>query len=327
MLGGEITACREIHLIDVPEPKLPAGAEGDGLVLFQSSLGCLCGSDLPFYDGEFEGHAIPYPQPPGMSLHEIAGVVVESHAADWPAGTRVVAVPDGQRGLYERFVVSSEQLIAVPEELSNEKALLAQPFGTVLKALSRLPNMIGRDVVVLGQGPIGQMFNAGLRSLGARRIIGIDPISSRLNFSHAMGATDVVCSTGEQAAEEVERILEGGRPDVVIEAVGHLQQAFNAAVRLVRKEGLVLLFGVPPHTSDGVALHEAMWKNVTVTTSIHPSFKTMFPLAMQWIHEGRVDFDVLLTHRFPLAEIHDAFRVFRDREDGAQKVLVDFPCG
>ncbi len=327
MLAAEITDCRTIRLVHVPEPQLTAEQRDSGFVVFEASLGCLCGSDLPFFDGDFEGHAIAYPQPVGMSLHEIIGHIVESSSPQWPAGTRVVAVPERQHGFFERFVVSDRRLIAVPEGLPDEQALMAQPFGTVLHALRKLPNLIGMHVVVLGQGPIGQMFNAGLRNLGAQRIIGVDPLQSRLDCSKEMGAHATVCAEGGDAAAEVEALLDGGRPDIVIEAVGHRSQALNAAFELVKTNGTILVFGVLPNQCDGVALRGAMWKNAKILTSIHPDFERTFPLAMSWIDEGRVDFRRLLTHRFPVHEVQHAFDVFRDRQDGAQKVLLDFRAG
>ena len=327
MLAAEITNCRTIRLLEVPDPQLTAEQRESGLVVFEASLGCLCGSDLPFFDGDFEGHEIAYPQPVGMSLHEIIGHVVESGSSEWAAGTRVVAVPERQLGFFERFVVSARRLIAVPDGLPDEQALMAQPFGTVLHALRKMPNLIGLNVVVLGQGPIGQMFNAGLRNLGAQRIIGVDPLQSRLACSQEMGAHATVCAEGSAAAAEVESLLEGVRPDIVIEAVGHRSQAVNAAIDLVRNNGTILLFGVLPQHCDGVALRAAMWKNAKILTSIHPDFERTFPLAMNWIHEGRVDFQRLLTHRFSVHEVQQAFDVFRDRTDGAQKVLLDFRTG
>lgn len=325
MLAGNMTSARQISLIEVPEPVLPSAEVLPGQIVFQPEMTCLCGSDLPYFDGDFEGHPIEYPQPVGMSLHEMVGTVVATNGTRWAPGTRVLAVPVGQRGLFERFILSEDRAIALRPGLADELAMLAQPFGTVVHALKKLPNMIDKDVVVLGQGPIGQMFNCGLRNLGARRIIGVDPISSRLALSRTMGATHTISAKGEEAAEAVREVLDGGLAEVVIEAVGHKAQAFNDAVEVTRAGGLILVFGVPPHSIDGVALRAAMWKNLSFTTSLHPDFERTFPLAMQWIAEGRVNLRPLITHRFALSEIQAAYEVFRDRIDGAQKVLVEFP--
>lgn len=326
MLAGHFVSRRRIELVDVAEPVLPNEAECSGQILFQPEMTCLCGSDLPFFDGEFEGHHIPYPQPVGMSLHEMVGTILATNGQRWQPGTRVLAVPIGQHGLFERFVLPEERAISLDPRLTDELAMLAQPFGTVVYALKKLPNMIDRDVVVLGQGPIGQMFNAVLRNLGARRIIGIDPLESRVAVSRVMGATHTVCSTGRDAVAEVRDLLDGELPEIVVEAVGHRAQAFNDAVELAQPFGRILYFGVPAVPVDGLMLKSAMMKNLTISTSLHPDFDRSFPLAMQWIAEGRVNLSPLITHRFPLSEIQRAFDVFRDRVDGAQKVLVEFPA-
>jgi threonine dehydrogenase-like Zn-dependent dehydrogenase len=326
MLAGHLTQPRVIELIDVPEPTLPASSELPGQIIFQPELTCLCGSDLPFFDGDFEGHEVEYPQPPGMSLHEMVGTVVDTNGTRWTPGARVLAVPMEQQGLFERFLLDESRAISLDTRLTDEIALLAQPFGTVVWAMQKLPNMIDKDVVLLGLGPIGQMFVAGLRNLGARHIIGIDPVPERAELALRMGATRTICSQGRDAEEQMLSILNGERPHVVIEAVGHRVQAFDEAVQLCQEHGDILYFGVPPIPTPQINLRAAMWKNVRIITSIHPSFERTFPLAMQWLGEGRVDLSPLLTHRFQLSQIQEAFDLFRDRRDGAIKVLVEFPA-
>ncbi len=326
MLAGHFTECRSVNLIEVDEPSLPSASDLPGQIIFQPELTCLCGSDLPFFDGDFEGHEIEYPQPIGMSLHEMVGTVVETNGSRWPAGTRVLAVPVVQQGLFERYLLDENRAIALDPRLSDEIALMAQPFGTVVWAMKKLPNMIGRSVAVLGLGPIGQMFLAGLRNLGAKHIIGIDPVEERAALGKVMGATDTVCAHGRDAEQEVKEILGGELPEVVIEAVGHRVQAFDDAVILCREFGDILIFGVPPIPVPQINLRAAMWKNIRILTSIHPDFEDTFPLAMQWLGEGRVDLSPLLTHRYPLDQIQQAFDLFRDRQDGAIKVLVEFPA-
>ena len=78
---------------------------------------------------------------------------------------------------------------------------------------------------------------------------------------------------------------------------------------------------------DGIRWRDALMKNVTLTTSVGPDFACDFPLAMQWIGEGRIDVRPLLTHTFPLSEIQTAFETFSDRKDNACKVLIRFPAG
>lgn len=324
MLAGQFPAPRKVELIEIEEPELDPN--GSGQIIFQPEMTCLCGSDLPFFDGDFEGHEIPYPQPVGKSLHEMVGTVIATNGTRWKPGQRILTVPEEQMGLWERYVVSEDRSMALDDRLSDELAMLAQPFGTVVWALKKLPNMIDKDAVVLGLGPIGQMFVTGLRNMGARKIIGIDPIPERTELAKTMGATDVITGKGIDSEAQVKDILDGDLADVTIEAVGHKAQAFNDAVLLTKEHSDILYFGVPPWPLDNVHLRDAMLKNLRINTSLHPDFERTFPLAMQWIAEGRVDLSPLLTHRFLLSQIQEAFDVFRDRREGAIKVLVEFPA-
>ncbi|MBX3437904.1 MAG: alcohol dehydrogenase catalytic domain-containing protein, partial [Planctomycetaceae bacterium] len=155
MLAGQITQPRRIELINIAEPTLP---EEPGQIIFQPEIGCLCGSDLPYFDGELsqEPHQI------GHSLHEMVGSVVDTSGNKFRPGDRVLAVPINQVGLFERFVLSEQRAIPLDPRPDEEHALLAQPLGTVLYALRKLPSFIDQTVVVVGQGPIGQMLNAVL---------------------------------------------------------------------------------------------------------------------------------------------------------------------
>ena len=320
MLAGHIIERGFIQLIDVPEPEL----NGPGQILFQTELACLCGSDLPFFDGP--GEWGPYPQKVGQSLHEMIGVVLESSGQRFQPGDRVLAVPADQLGLFERFVVSEERAISLDPREPPEHTLLAQPLGTVIYALKKIPHLLDQDVAVVGQGPIGQIFCASLRNLGARKIIAIDRLAGRLTLSPRMGATETICSQQADPVEAVRELTEGRMADLVIEVVGHQDQALNLCIDLCAQGGRLLYFGVPPEQIDGVRWRDLLFKNVTVHTSVNPDFDRDFPLAMRWIAEGRINLSPLVTHRYPLAEIQTAFETFRDKKDGAQKVLIDFPA-
>jgi threonine dehydrogenase-like Zn-dependent dehydrogenase len=320
LLAGHILARRKITLVDIPEPQLDKSSP-PGQILFEPHLSCLCGSDLPYFDSP---HTV-YPQPIGYSLHEMVGTVVATSGQRYRPGDRVLAVPVRQHGLFERYVVSEDRAIPLDTRRPPEQALLAQPLGTVIFALKKLPSLLDKDVAIVGQGPIGQMFNACVRNLGAREIIGIDKIASRLAMSEKMGATAAVDSSREDPVEAVRKITGGTLPEIVIEAVGHEDQALDVCIDLCAKYGRILSFGVPPETIDALRWKDLFYKNITVHTSVDPDFTRDFPLAMRWIGEGRMDLAALVTHRFPLKEIQTAFDTFRDRKDGAQKVLVEFP--
>jgi threonine dehydrogenase-like Zn-dependent dehydrogenase len=323
MLAGDMYAPGKIRLIEVPEPVLsqtpPDGVSGQ--IVFQPETTCLCGSDLPYFNGWDE-----WPIEVGHSLHEMIGTVTATNGRKWKVGDRVLAVPVMQQGLSERFVLDENRAITIATNVPEDQALMAQPLGTAIFALKKLPNVLDLDVAIVGQGPMGQLMNASLRNMGARNIIGIDLLESRLKVSPKMGATATVCNAKEDPVAAVKKILGGNLPDIVIECVGHADLQFNLCIDLCKQAGHLLCFGVPPQIVNGLRWRDLFYKNVTVLTSVNPDFRRDFPLAMRWIEEGRIDMAPIITHRFPLVQLQEAFETFRDRKDGAIKVIVEFPA-
>jgi threonine dehydrogenase-like Zn-dependent dehydrogenase len=322
LFAAQITGPSRIELVDVPPPKLEPRDDGIKQILFQPELTCLCGSDLPFFLRTEE-----QPNPlVGHSLHEMIGSVVETDGKRFKPGDRVLCVPLDQRGFFERYPISEERAIPLDTRVPEECALLAQPLGTAIYALKKLPMVLDKDVVIVGQGPMGQLFCGALRNLGAREIIAIDLLESRLKNSPRMGATATICNAKEDPIAAVRRITEGRMAEIVIEAVGHHDQALNLCIDLCQHSGRILYFGVPPEIIDRVRWRDLFYKNITLHTSVNPDFRRDFPLAMRWIGEGRIDVSKVITHRYKLDEIQTAFETFRDRKDGALKVLVEFPA-
>lgn len=317
MLAGQITQRRQIKLIPHPEP-VP-GKSGE--ILFQPELGCLCGSDIPFFQAQHP----EYPLQLGLSLHEMVGTVVWSDGTRFQVGQKVLAVPPNHIGIFERFAISESLVVPLDVRRPLEQMIVSQPLGTVLYGLRMLPNLLGWNIVVVGQGPIGQLFNAALRNLGARQIIGLDKLPYRLDLGKRMGATKGINVEQEDPIAAVADLTGGQMADLVIEAVGHENQALNLCIDLCRYKGRIHYFGIPRPVIDGIRWRDLLVKNITVTTSNNPDFSRDFPLAMQWIAEGRIDVRPLLTHNFPLSDIQTAFEIFSDRKDGACKVLIKFP--
>lgn len=317
MLAGQIFSRGDLRLVEVPEPVLDGTP---GAVLFQIELACLCGSDLPY----FQEPQPSYPLPPGMSLHEMVGRVVATTGKKFRPGDRVLAVPEEQRGLFQRFVLSEERVMPLDPRRPPEEMLLAQPLGTVIFAARKLPSLLDQDVAIVGQGPMGLLWTAVCRNLGAREVMALDRVPARLELSQTMGATRVVDVDRSDPVQAVAEATGGRMADVVVEAVGHVDQALNLCVKLCRQGGRILYFGVPDDYLDRVAWRELFYKNITVHTSVRPDFTRDFQLAMRWIAEGRLSVRPLVTHRMPLSRISDAFRLFGERRDGAVKVQVEF---
>jgi len=318
MKAGQITGLGRIALVEADEPRPPR----DGEAVVTAETGCLCGSDLPFFS-----EAQPrYPLTPGLSLHEIVGRVRSSASPAFRPGDRVLAMPLGLLGCAEQLLIADSRLVHVDDALSNEAAVISQPMATVLSALSTVPNVIGLNVAVIGQGPIGQLFNVCLSSAGAARIIGVDVRETRLERSCEFGATDVVRVSpddeGAGAFERVREITGGAMADLVVEAVGHAEQQFNLATALARNKGRVLYFGIPPGRIDGIAFEPVVRKSLTIHTSVPDDLRPFVTIAMRSIRQSRIDPGRLITHRFAFVDLQKAFEAYRDRL--GMKVILNF---
>ena len=98
MFAGHMPVPGQVELVDIPEPELPSrDPDGPGQIIFQPTLACLCGSDLPFFQGSDE-----FPILEGHSLHEMIGRVVATNGDRYQVGDEVLAVPLEQRGLWWR---------------------------------------------------------------------------------------------------------------------------------------------------------------------------------------------------------------------------------
>ena len=333
----QIIGPRKAEIIEV---EMPALKEGDVRVRIQKT--CLCGSDIPYFAYDQQklldegkpnaaGHidySQPkvYPLPVGLSLHECVGVVVESASSDFQEGDFVLALPFDQYGFFEYLTLPESRIFPLPEEpVSKQEILMAQPLGTLLFAWRMMPEIKGKTVAVLGQGPVGLMFNALLKLRGAGTVIGIDRLEERANVGREMGADEIIVSGDAGSLEQLSDLTNGEMADVVIEAAGHADLSFNDAVDLVRKEGTIFEFGViDTDYVDNYPFGKVFYKNLTVRHSVGAKDKGDFLAAADLIAEGKVDIKPLLTHSFPFANAQTAYETFVDRKDGAIKVLIDF---
>lgn len=319
MQAAQIVAPRRIEWIDVPVPEPEAGQ-----IVVRLETAALCGSDLPFFLVDRDDPVIgdvSLPLAPWLSLHEIIGRVTRSRSERFPEGSRVLALPYVHQGLGEQYL--SEEAFAIPiPEGPGDRLVLAQPLGTVVHACLKLPNVLGQTAVVVGQGPIGQLFTALLRRMGVLRVIAVDLLPERLEVARKMGATHAVCGTTEEVAAAVQDLTGGQGADLAVEAVGY-PGTLDMACRVVRRAGVVLGFGVP-HRNEGcgVPVRDFFFREGRLINSVGPDVQREFPIALDLIAGGTIDVSPLVTHHFPLHRAGEAFTLFADRADGALKVIL-----
>jgi threonine dehydrogenase-like Zn-dependent dehydrogenase len=304
--------------VDVPTPEISA-PEG---ILVKVERTAICGSDMPSF--AYDHPASAYPMPPGVSIHECIGVVAASRSPRFKEGDRVLALPDRSNGLAEYFMSDMPRTIPLLPFSHKEQVLMTQPLGTVVWACRKLPNLLLKDAVVMGQGPMGLLMAHALSNLGAKTVVALDRLDYRLEASKRMRATHTVNVDREDAVEAVRRITDGRMADLVVEMVGHQQETVNTCLNLVKRGGTVLAFGVPDDQFYNVDFGKIIRQNITLIGSVGPDVQNDLPLAMDMIVQGRINVAPILTHLLPFDQVQRGFEMFTDRTDGAIKVVLNY---
>jgi threonine dehydrogenase-like Zn-dependent dehydrogenase len=342
---GEFT----IEEVDRPRP-------GPGEALIRITLTTICGTDVHIVKGE-------YPVRPGLVLgHEPVGVIEElgagvtgyeigdrvlvgaitpcgqchaclsghlsqcGHGAGTEAlgGWRFGNTIDGAQAEYLLVPSAQANLAKIPDDVTDDQVvLLADIASTGFSGAEFGGVRIGDTVVVFAQGPIGLCATAGAKLMGAATVIGVESDPVRLEMSRRMGADVTLDYTKVDVVDEIKRLTGGYGADVAIEALG-TQETFESALRCLRPGGTLSSLGVYsgklelPYDAFAAGLGDHR-----IVTTLCPGGKERMGRLIAMVRSGRFDPTPLLTHRFPLAEINEAYRVFSNRLDGVLKVAIE----
>lgn len=199
--------------------------------------------------------------------------------------------------------------------MARDDAALFEPLACAVGAVKRAPFQAGDNVAIIGAGPMGLLFALTYRAMGAGKTILIDIAPYRLEFAQAMGIDAAIHAAEVDAVAEVRR-LTGLGADIVVDAVGN---QVDQAIRLSRRGGQVILFGLRPHDSPPVNQYTITRYDLTV----HGTFVGLHPFAqtIQLLESGRVRPSLLVTHRLPLQQLERGVELMRTQQ--AMKVLID----
>lgn len=227
-------------------------------------------------------------------------------------------VDDG--GMADYFIVPAENCVPIPEEMPDDVAALAEPLAVMVRGVRKGRVMAGDLVTVVGAGTIGLMAVAAARLAGAREIIVIAHGGRRAEVASLMGANHVLNSKEEGWREEFMDITKGLGSEVVIDTGGNLA-AMRLAVDLTMRRGRCVVNSV---IADDVKL--SAWDLVIdekeVIGTVAHSFDKEFPWAVQFLLDGRVNVEPIVTDRIHIEEaVEKGFdRLLKDRNQ--IKILV-----
>jgi alcohol dehydrogenase len=230
---------------------------------------------------------------------------------------------DGAQAEYLRVPDAMANLAPIPDSLTDEQVLMCPDImSTGFSGAESGKVRIGDTVAVFAQGPIGLCATAGARLLGASMVIGVEAVPERVDIAQRMGADHVVDFSKHDVVAEILRLTDGRGVDVAIEALGR-QETFEGALRALRPGGVLSSLGV--YSSDLKIPLDAFVAGLgdhTIVTTLCPGGKERMRRLMDVIASGRIDTRPLVTHRFPLERIEEAYDLFGNQRDGVLKVAI-----
>ncbi len=335
----------EYEFREVPVPEI-----GPPEVLCRVGAVAICGTDLGIMSGKF--FPMWPPEWPFIIGHEWAGTVeaVGAGITDFKPGDRVAgssAVGCGHcrncmkgrynlclnygnmeaghrqygmtaQGAYAEFINANARSIAVlPDDIDLPTASLLDTAGIALHITKQGNVEAGDTVVVIGPGAVGSITYQCARALGAGRVI-VAGRGSRLEKAKALGF-ETVDVNSRDVMEYVREETGGIGPDVVLECAGTAQTIVQA-VEMIKKGGRVVVGGISQEKGE-FPLHRFVLDEIEVVGS--RAAPNCLPEVLALTRSGALRLAELVTHKFPLSEFTTAIKTFRERIDGALKVVVE----
>ena len=342
VLPGDSTT--RLSCFKVPTP-------GHGEVLLKMKASTICGSDIRCIYHEHLGKGPEGYQPGMIAGHEPCGQIVQAGPGcrEFKAGDRVIVYHisgcgvwnDCRRGymisctsekyrraygwqrdggMAEYLLAEEKDLVHLPDSLSYEDgAQIACGFGTVYEGLEKVGISGNDSVLVTGLGPVGLAAAALSRKLGATKIIGIDVLADRLKLARDLGLCDEVIPSGPDNVEEVRRLTGGHGVERAVDCSAH-PVARSVAVRATRKWGRIVLIGEGGRMELNPSpdmIHDQKTIFGSWVTSIWKMEELVERLVRWNLHPAD-----LITHRFPLEKVGDAYALMASGKCG--KVAVTF---
>ncbi len=338
----------DLRVVEKPVPR-----PGPGEVLLRVEAASLCGTDLKIRAGSF----FPAQPPPGTFTpgHEYAGTVVALGPTvdEVAVGDRVVVeahrgcmrcencvrgrytsclnygrVDHGHRAMgmsvdggFADYVVNHvTTLYRLPDAISFEEAVMITTAGTSMYAIDTMGGLVaGDEVAVIGPGPVGLTAVQMLKALGAARVFLTGTRASRLDLGLRLGADVAVNARLEDPVAAVLEATGGRGVDAVLECSG-AGESVDQAIRMCKPAGRIVLVGYfhGPVTAD---LNRAVKTGLTLFT-IRGEGNRAVGRSVALAERGLLRTAPLITHRFPLEAIGEAFDTCAERRGDAIKVVL-----
>ncbi len=215
--------------------------------------------------------------------------------------------------------IDKKGVYVLDENTSYEQGVFIEPLGCVCRAQRLADIKEGQSILILGSGISGLLHLKLAKAKGVKKIIATDISEYRLNKALEFGASDIIHAK-EDVPNKVKELNEGRMPDVVIVCTGALPAA-NQALDCAGPGTTIVFFAVP---APGVNLEipiNAYWRNeVNIMTSYGAAPEDLDE-SYDWIKSGEIKVTELISHRFPLEKVGEAFKVVCEKDESLKVIL------
>lgn len=325
----------EFEQIEVPQP-------GPGEVQLKIQRIGVCGSDVHVFHGKH-----PYTPYPVVQGHEFSATVAElgEGVSGIPVGSKVTSMPQivcgvcapCLRGDYhicdalkvqgfqapgcgqEYWVTTADKIILLPDNFSFEQGALVEPVSVAVHSVKRAGDLAGKNVAVLGAGPIGNLVAQVAQSYGANVLI-TEISEFRLQKAQNCGIANISNAQDETLKEASRRVFDEKGFEIAFECVG-VEATMTAAIETIEKGGTIIVvgvFGEKPRVDLGLVQDRELNLRGTLMYT-----KEDYLEAVRLIGEGGLCTEPLVTQHFDFSEYIQAYKYIDQKGDKTMKVMID----
>jgi L-iditol 2-dehydrogenase len=331
-------AAGKIEVREVPVPEV----QSTEVKLKIKRIG-VCGSDIHVFHGMH-----PYTSFPVVQGHEVSGEVVE-------VGTSVKNIKVGQKATFmpqvtcgkcypcthgqyhicdnlkvmgfqttgaasDYFVLPAQNVIILPEGVDFDMGAMVEPIAVAVHAVRRLGSVEGKNLLVLGAGPIGNLVAQTAKGLGAAKVMITDVSDFRLSLAAQCGVDHCVNTLKKDLSVEVENFFGPNKADGILECVG-IELTMDQAIRNARKGSDIIVVGVFGEKGK-IDMGLIQDREIRLIGTLMYQ-ETDYLGALKLLAEKKIHLDNLISRHFPVDEYLKAYEFIEQERDKSMKIMID----
>lgn len=323
--------------------KIPVPTPGPNEVLIKIHTIGICGSDIHVYHGKH-----PFTSYPVTQGHEVSGEVsaLGEQVSDLYIGQKVTIEPQvfcgkcypcthGKYNLCENlkvmgfqttgtastyFIAHHSKITPLPEMLTYEEGAMIEPLSVAVHAVRRFGDVTGKQIAVLGAGPIGNLVAQAAKAMGAKSVLITDISDYRLALARQCGADFAVNTTIVPFGKAIVDAFGPDKADVIYDCAG-TDMTMDQAIQNARKGSSIILVAVFSGIAkvDLAVLNDHELDLNTTMMYRHEDYATAIDLVNQRI----IKLQPLMSKRFPFGKYLDAYRYIDKNREASMKILID----